>query len=187
MRRALTGLVVFAGALAAAALPAGALPTAALASAPVAAPSPASARLQGSFIMNGRITVAVDVRGEHVGQKVRRRWSFAPQCATGQCASVQLTRQRGGGVDRLTLQRRRPGYYTGSGSFYAALRCGRRTLRKGELVPFTISVQITAANAAGLASRVTATYKNPKRINLTRCVTPLIHDAARYQGQLLKT
>jgi hypothetical protein len=182
MRRALTGLVVFAGALSA-----GALPADALAAAPAPSPSPASARLQGTFLLTGRVTVAVDVRGEHVGQKLRRRWSFAPQCTAGQCAEVQLTRQRGGGVDRLSLQRRRPGYYSGSGSFYAALRCGRRTLRKGELVPFTISVQITAANAAGLASRVTATYKNPKRINLTRCVTPLIHDAARYRGQLLTT
>jgi hypothetical protein len=152
------------------------------------APSPAAARLQGVFQLTGRITVAVDVRGEHVGQKVRRRWTFAPECATGACAAVRLTRQRTGGVDRLTLALRRPGYYTGSGSFYAPLRCGRRTLRHGELVPFTISVQITKAFVFGnavLARQISATYTNRRRINLTRCVTPLIHDAARYRGQLL--
>ncbi len=152
------------------------------------APSPAVARLQGVFQLTGRITVAVDVRGEHVGQKLRRRWTFAPECPTGACAVVRLTRQRAGGVDRLTLVRRRPGYYIGSGSFYAPLRCGRRTLRQGELVPFAITVQVTRAVLIGgtvVASQISATYTNRRRINLTPCVTPLIHDAARYRGQLL--
>jgi hypothetical protein len=147
-----------------------------------------TARLQGQFLLSGRITVAVDVRGEHVGQKVTRRWTFSPSCQAGQCPEVQLIRQRSGGSDRLVLRRAHPGYYTGTGSFYAALRCGSRTLRKGELVPFTITVRITKAfrfGSAVLARQISATYTNRRRINLTRCVTPLIHDAARYQGHLL--
>jgi hypothetical protein len=30
--------------------------------------------------------------------------------------------------------------YAGAGTFYAPLRCGKRTVRNGESVPFTITV-----------------------------------------------
>ena len=103
------------------------------------------------------------------------------------CATVRLTRQRAGGTDELALHRRRPGYYSGSGRFYAPLNCAGVIHQRGEAVPFTITAQITAttASASGrIASRIRTTYTNRKRINLTPCVLPPAHDAAVYHGSL---
>jgi hypothetical protein len=147
----------------------------------------AAARLSGKFQLAGRITVATRVRGERAGQTFMRTWKFTPHCATGACGNVTLFRRRAGGSDTLTLHRRSPAYYTGSGSFYVPLRCGSTTYRRGELASFSITVRIDGAArdlATGnvLATHVTATYNNSSRRNLTPCVDFPGRDAARYHG-----
>jgi hypothetical protein len=146
------------------------------------------ANLAGTFQMTGRITVAKNVRGEHRGQIINRVWTFTAHCSTGQCQTVALVRTRGSGTDRLVLHLHSPAHYTGKGSFYAPLRCGNRIYHRGERVPFQIAVTITRAGIQGLevvATAITATYTNRKRINLTPCVGTagtLGHDAAAYTG-----
>jgi hypothetical protein len=164
----------------------------AAASAPGAAPTPnpliAQARLVGQFLLAGRVTAAVRIPGEHRGQTVSRTWVFSPVCRSGPCAQITLTRQRGRSFDRLALSQTAPGSYSGQGSFYAPLRCGGTTFAKGVRVPYTITVTITAAAASDfgvLATRVNATYLNRRRINLTRCVGVLGHDAANYHGHIV--
>ncbi len=162
----------------------------AAAQAPPAPPQPAppaAARLEGPFLLAGRVTVATDVLGEHVGQRVSRRWTFTSPCPTGPCAQVALVRARAGGRDHMILRQVSPGYYVGTGSFYSPLRCGTHIYSRGELVPFRITVRITAAEVlagADVASTVRASYTNTSRTNLTACVGILGHDAASYQGQL---
>jgi hypothetical protein len=168
-------------------------PSVALAAAnkPAASPrvaSPTSARLQGPFLLAGRVTVAKNVSGEHVGQNVLRTWTFTSKCRAGECASVSLLRNRGSVRDALVLQRQAPGFYVGTGSFYAPLRCGAQVWPRGEIVPFTIAVRVTAAVvAAGVdsATRVDALYINRSRRNRTPCVAVLGHDAASYHGHLV--
>jgi hypothetical protein len=166
-----------------------------IALAAVAAASPAlaqappldTARLDGTFDLAGRVTVAVHVRGEHAGDTVTRIWTFTSLCASGQCGTVRFVRHRAHGTDTLILVRRGPAFYRGTGSFYAPLRCAGRTYRKGQKVPFTIRVWIKQAalvNGQNMAASVRATYTNRRRVNLTRCVAVLGHDAARYHGQL---
>jgi hypothetical protein len=153
-------------------------------------PSPATARLQGQFRMAGYVTVAHNVRGEHTGQPVARTWTFTPSCPTGVCSTIGLVRRRAGGSDQLVLTLLSPGYYVGTGRFFAPLRCAGRTWRRGASVPFTIAVQVTGAALAGsdvLATAITATYTNPSRSNRTPCVAVLGHDAATYSGQLVPT
>jgi hypothetical protein len=173
--RVLAGLLTLAAPLAAA-IPAGAQP-----------PLANTARLQGQFEMTGRITVAKRIRGERVGQTVLRTWMFTPLCASGPCQTVSLTRQRQAGTDTLVLHLVSANSYSGSGRFYVPLRCGRRTIPRGESVPFKIRVQITdTALEAGVpvATQLTASYVNRKRKNLTRCVAKPGHDAAVYGGTL---
>jgi hypothetical protein len=151
-------------------------------------PTPATARLVGQFLLTGRVTVARGVRGEHRGQKVVRTWTFTPGCTSGPCGTLGLVRSRASGSDRLVLRRRAPGYYVGNGTFYAPLRCGRRTYPRGSAVPFTITVRITHAVLAGsavVASAINATYTNRSRRNLTPCVAILGHDAAAYSGHVV--
>jgi hypothetical protein len=150
----------------------------------------ANARVQGQFQLAGLVTVAKDVVGEHKGQKVLRTWTFTPACPTGACATLKLTRGRGrgNGTDKLVLQRTVAGSYQGSGSFYAPLRCGGRIDPQGEQVPFSVTVTVTAAGQGQfgvLATRLKATYTNPLRINRSRCVAFLGHDAATYHGHLV--
>ena len=153
-------------------------------------PTPANARLQGRFAASGRVTVASNIPGERVGQTVSRTWTFTPSCATGVCSTIFLVRSRASGSDQLVLSLRAPGYYVGSGSFFAPLRCGRHTWRRGSVVPFTITVLVTAAALAGsdvVATQISATYTNPARSNRTPCVAVLGHDAAVYTGQVVPT
>jgi hypothetical protein len=151
-------------------------------------PTPANARLEGQFALSGRVTVAKNVRGERVGQTVRRTWTFTPSCATGACGTIVLVRNRAAGSDQLVLSLRSPGYYVGSGSFFAPLRCGRHTWPRGSVVPFTITVRVNAAALAGsdvVATQISASYTNRRRINRTPCVAVLGHDAAVYAGQVV--
>jgi hypothetical protein len=148
----------------------------------------AAARLQGTYQLAGRLTVAAHVRGERVGQAVSRSWSFFSTCPTGACPTVSLVRQRPAGTDTLTLQQRSAGYYVGYGSFSAPLQCGALTYTTGERVPFTITVRVTDATVQDgtvVATNLNATYGNGYRVNLTPCVAVLGHDAAVYQGQLI--
>ena len=162
--------------------------TLAAVAAPASAQAPLTdaARLGGQFQMTGRVTVARFIPGEQVGQQVQRTWTFTPLCPSGQCQQLTLARQRAGGVDTLTLQRKSPGRYAGSGRFYAPARCGSRTNPRGVSVPFSVTVQITGAAVVGgvpVATAIHATYVNPRRVNLTRCVLVAGHDAAVYDGQ----
>ncbi len=149
----------------------------------------AVARLQGQFLLAGRVTKANNVPGEHKGQTVSRTWTFASRCPTGgPCPAVDLTRPRQAGTDQLVLALTKPGTYKGFGSFYAPLRCGGRIYRRGALVPFTVTVTVSAAAATRLgvlATRVNATYTNRTRINRTRCVAGLGSDGAKYHGHLV--
>jgi hypothetical protein len=176
-------IVVIAGALLA--IGGGPAPTAAaqLTPAPVA-----DARLQGDFVLTGKVTVALRIRGEYTGEKVTRHWTFTPLCPTGQCPTVVLLRHRHAGVDKVTLVRRSAGHYSGRGSFAAPLQCDGTTYPKGERIPFKITVRIDTAvisNGTVIASRVSATYTNAMRINLTPCVALLGHDAAAYHGHVI--
>jgi hypothetical protein len=147
-----------------------------------------AARLQGSFQLNGQITVAANVRGEGRGQAVSRTWLFSSSCSAGPCPTVALLRQRAAGGDAVTLEQRSAGYYVGYGSFTAPLLCGTTIYPAGQQVPFTITVQVTNAavqsDGTVVATAITATYGNGYRINQTPCVGVLGHDAAVYQGQL---
>jgi hypothetical protein len=146
-----------------------------------------TARLEGQFTVSGQITVAVHIRGEHVGQTVMRSWTFTPLCPTRGCDQVQLRRNRGGGTDSVVLNLQSPDYYVGQGRFFAPVRCGGRRHARGESVPFTISVQITGArivSGVAVATQVQASYVNPQRVNRTRCVAIPGHDAATYTGSL---
>ena len=152
-------------------------------------PAIGAARLVGTFELAGRITTAVRVKGERKGQSVVRNWSFLPGCPVGSCRTVALLRTRASGSDKVQLTRKRPGYYVGNGTFYAPLGCGGKTYRRGEAVPFTVTVTITAAlrdpTGALVAARLGATYTNTFRRNLTRCVDLPGHDAASYHGHVL--
>jgi hypothetical protein len=160
----------------------------ALASGIAPPPLAAAARLQGVFGMNGTIRQAVGIPGERPGETVQRLWTFTPLCQTGACAAIQLVRPRVGGADRVLLRRRGPGLYAGVGTFLAPARCHGVSYRKGMLVPFTLSVQITGFNLLGplvQATQVHATYHSRRRINLTRCVAAPSHDSAAYDGALV--
>ncbi len=138
--------------------------------------------------MTGHVTVADNVRGEHRGQAVLRTWAFLPTCAAGPCPTIALLRRRAHGTDRVTLHRRGPDLYRGHGVFYGPLYCAGRVHHPGQRVPFTITVHVTATAVSGgqlVATRLSATYVNPARVNLTRCVAFLGHDAARYRGALM--
>lgn len=179
MRRA-TAAIALAAALLAAAPPAG------------GAGLLAAARLEGVFTMSGRVTDALNIGGEFRGELVRRTWTFSSVCPTGTCPTVALTRTRSAtnppSTDHLVLRRRSPGYYTGTATFVAPVRCAGQRYAKGEAVPFSIEVRVTGAQAAGvqvIATRIRAVYRNPQRVGLTKCVSAPAHDAARYTGKLV--
>jgi hypothetical protein len=171
------------GRLAAATLVLTVLAAAGLTASASAQPPASDALLKGTFQMSGRVTVAANVKGERVGQVVTRMWTFTPECATGPCATVQLVRGRVAGSDTLTLQRTPTGTYTGTGLFYAPLRCSGRIYPRGQEIPFRITVRITATNGTA-ASAISATYVNRLRTNLTPCIGVLGHDSAHYAGLL---
>lgn len=146
------------------------------------------ARLEGSFRMIGRVTVARDVRGERVGQRVTRTWRVDSTCPLGPCRDVTLRRGRAHGEDRLVLRRRSPGVYAAPGSFTTPLRCAGRTYRRGGLVLFSITLTVTQVQTVQVtpfATAVSARYDNSHRINRTPCPGGLGRDAARYGGARL--
>jgi PKD domain len=158
--------------------------------APAGSAAAVDARIQGVFTMKGTITRADNVRGEHAGQHVTRSWRFNSKCASGPCGNVVLHRTRSAHhVDRLVLGRTGPGSYTGKGRFFFPLRCAGRVDKHGGEARVKITVHITSAtNVDGqpFASRVKASYSNPRRINHTECGGSLGRDGARYTGTVDK-
>jgi hypothetical protein len=145
--------------------------------------------LTGTFVMHGRITVAVGVRGERPGETITRAWAFFPQsCRTGSCQRVVLRRERSAGTHTtITLRRDASGTYRGAGAFDAPLRCLGRTYPRGETALYAVSVRIKQAivvNDVRFAETITATYLNSRRIDHTICPLGPSHDAARYTGTL---
>ncbi|MFL5781711.1 MAG: hypothetical protein ACJ760_10400 [Thermoleophilaceae bacterium] len=144
-------------------------------------------RLDGEFAMKGKITRAVRVKGEHEGDKVARTWLFTSKCDSGPCDEVILHRHRGKKrVDRVVLDRKGPGEYAGKNKFHFPIRCAGRVYEHGGEARATISVKVTEVDADGVATKVTAKYDNPRRINHTQCGDDkdLGKDAARYTGHL---
>ncbi|HEY5343142.1 MAG TPA: PKD domain-containing protein [Solirubrobacteraceae bacterium] len=152
-----------------------------------APPTALDARVTGTFEMLARVTTAKNVRGEHVGQSLKRRWLISPQsCAGNVCQALDLDRERSAGIDEsLALHRVAAGTYTGSGSFYVALRCKHKTYPHGSRAPYRITLTVSSAvSVQGItfARAIIATYHNPKRSDSTPCVLGKSHDAARYTG-----
>ena len=169
------------------------LPLAIAAAAAVALPAlaqaadPVDGRLDGDFRMKGVITRADHVKGEHEGDKVTRNWIFRSDCESGPCDEVLLRRHRGEKrVDRLTLERKEPGKYSGKGKFRFPIRCAGRVYEKGGEARFRIDLTIAAATEDGIATDLKAKYTNPRRINHTQCGDDddLGRDGARYTGRL---
>jgi hypothetical protein len=144
------------------------------------------ARLVGVFRMSGTITTAVNVRGERKGQRITRKWTFkGSSCGETACARLALKRERSAKHFSSVVLKLRGGMYRGSGSFDAPLRCLGKTYRRGETVPYRVSVRIRSAvlfDGIPFAYGITATYTNTKRIDHTRCPLAPSHDAARYTG-----
>jgi hypothetical protein len=139
--------------------------------------------------MQGRITVADDVRGEHAGQRVHRTWTFDPHCKHGACKHVVVKRRRSarGILDTVTLNRQSPGVYSGWGHFWMALECNGRVVRHSGVAAERITVRITRAARAGrtrYATAISASYFNPYRHQYTRCPGIIGHDSATYTGHL---
>lgn len=172
-------------ATAVAALALAAVPAPATAAA-IPPPLLAAARLQGFWRVSGVVTKAVNVPGERRGDPVIRTWGFVPECPTGPCPTLRLARQRAGAYDNVPLHATQPGVYLGSGSFYAPARCRGTLFRRGERVPYTIRVTITAVaqqpDGSVLATAFTASYRNRQRLGLTRCYSAPSYDSARYAG-----
>ena len=150
-------------------------------------PAALDARVTGPFEMFGRVTAAENVRGEHVGQLLKRRWLISPrECAGNICETLELNRKRSAGIDEsLTLRRVAAGTYAGGASFYVALSCKHKIYPHGSRVPYRITLTIRGAvtvQGIAFARQITATYHNSKRSDSTPCVLGPSHDAARYTG-----
>jgi PKD domain len=145
------------------------------------------ARIQGVFVMRGRVTAASGVLGEHVGQRFTTRWTISPACLQPVCAQLRLQRRRAsGGVDTLVLHRRSAGVYTGRGRYFVPLLCKGRLYRAGGEVRFAITVDVTAtgeASGVAFATGIGGGYRSLRRINHTPCRGNLGHDAAVYRGR----
>lgn len=166
--------------------------TVALASVASAADAPVGARLEGKFLMKGKIFFAQDVYGEHSGQHVKHTWTFTPGCPQGPCERVRLKRRRSGQrkLDELVLVRQSPGVYVGHGHFWVALKCAGQVVSHGGYVKETITVKIVGArlvNGTRFATNLSAKYENPSRTNYTRCPGGIGRDGAVYGGRLIGT
>jgi hypothetical protein len=159
-----------------------------LVAAPSADAAGRGARIQGTWTMDGLVTRAHGVRGEHRGQRVRRTWLFVSPCGSGPCRSLRLLRERAGGnVAPLVLRRRRTNHYTGHGRFFFALRCNGHVYRHGGIARYTLRLHVTRSavvQATHFATAISAAYTNVRRVNRTPCPGTLGRDAGRYSGGL---
>ncbi len=158
-------------------------------SVPAAAAAVSPARVQGRFTMRTVITTAVNVRGEHRGERLTRTWWIRPsRCLGDVCQVLHLRRTRGQGRRLwLTLYLRRNDSWVGRGSFYVALSCRGRIERHGARAPYTIMLRVAATRTVGgirFARRLRATYVNRRRIDRTHCAMGPSYDGARYWGRL---
>jgi hypothetical protein len=149
----------------------------------------ADARVQGSFAVTGTVSAAVNVSGEHRGQRFSRVWSIrSGGCRAGACARV-LLRGRLTAVRQvtLTLSRVGPGRYRGSGSFDVAQSCAGHVIGDGRRGAYTVTLSVTQRterNGLSYATALSAWYTNPSRSNRTSCVLKPAHDAARLTARL---
>ena len=189
LRRSKLALAITAAAATGASLASGRVAGAGAAEAQPAPPAPVGvARLQGTFQLAGRVTVAVNVHGEHLGQIVQRIWTFTSECPVGQCPAIGLSRARANGIDVLVLHRRGPGALRRQHELLRAAALRGPLYPQGQKIPFTITVAITQASRSA-RSRPRPGSPRPTRTasasTCTPCVAVLGHDAARYHGQLL--
>jgi hypothetical protein len=148
-----------------------------------------NARVHGTFSMRAKVTAAVNVRGERVGEVLRRRWVItSSDCRRNICRRLRLDRQRSDHhYSRVTLLRTGPGRYRGTGAFETALSCLGTVAPHGSRAVYLITLRVTAATTIGgvrFAQRIAATYDNRKRSDTTRCPLGPSHDAARYRGRV---
>ncbi|HZU60841.1 MAG TPA: PKD domain-containing protein [Solirubrobacteraceae bacterium] len=148
------------------------------------------ARVVGTFKMNARVTAAVNVRGEKVGQRFTRTWKIVPEhCVRSVCQLLRLNRERSDGRhDHLSLHRVASGEYSGKGVFYVALECLGKVYHHGSRVPFTITLKVhhvVTIQGISFAQSVGAMYYNPHRSDSTPCPLGPSHDAGRYHGHLV--
>jgi hypothetical protein len=145
-------------------------------------------RLQGSWTMNGLVTRAHGVRGEHRGQRVQRTWQFTSPCASGACRTVKLRRERAAGrFSSIVLKRKRTNRYAGRGHFFFALRCNGHLYRRGGIARYTLRLNVTSSTvvqAKQFATAISAGYTNVRRVNRTPCPGSLGRDAGTYAGGL---
>jgi hypothetical protein len=146
-------------------------------------------RLVGTFRMEGRITKAVGVRGEHKGQKLTRSWSIGSPClGPATCPAITVDRLRGAGHHApVTIRRRAEDVWLGNGAYTFPLRCEGRRYPKGGLAPYTLRIKIIAVQLVQdvpFATAISANYVSKARINRTRCAGGFGSDAAQYTGFL---
>lgn len=147
----------------------------------------APGRVIGTFVMRGRITTAVNVRGERPGEHVTRRWIVTGLgCSDSTCRRLALRRQRGAGLySSVILTRVGTSRYAGEGSFVSALECKGRVYPRGELVPYRVTVRVMQSvtiQQVDFAVKLATTYANLRRTDRTPCPLGPSHDAARYRG-----
>jgi len=158
-------------------------------SVPAALGAVGPARVQGRFTMRTVVTQAVNVRGEHRGERLTRTWRIRPhRCRVDVCRQLRLRRTRGQGRRlTLTLYLRPNGSWVGHGSFFVPLSCRGRIDRRGARAPYILRLRVAAARTVGgirFARRLKATYVGLPRIDRTRCAMAPSYDAARYSGRL---
>jgi PKD repeat protein len=100
---------------------------------------------------------------------------------------VTLVRRRSGKhiVDVVVLKRRHQNLYVGTGHFWIALKCAGQVIEHGGRATEKITVRVTRTGLTGttpFATAIAATYRNPSRVNLTRCPGGIGRDAATYRG-----
>ena len=160
-----------------------------LALAPGAGAQPSPVVLDGTFAMQGTVTTAIHIKGEHRGERIRRTWLFRSSCGQTACQAVDLFRLRGSrqSSDIVLLRRTGPIEYTGHSHFWVSLYCAHRLRPHGGRASETIGVHVLHAalvNGTWYATSIRATYVNPRRVNRTRCPGGIGHDAAAYAGTL---
>ncbi len=148
-----------------------------------------NARVLGTFTMHAYVTTAVNVRGEHVGQKFIRTWKIVPkECHGSICKLLSLDRQISHHRhEHISLDRIGPGKYRGNGVFSVALKCQGKVYKHGSHVPYVINLTVHRADTIQgirFAHSLRATYYNSHRTDYTPCPLGASHDAGRYWGHV---
>jgi hypothetical protein len=99
----------------------------ALSATAASAPAGPAPRLEGTWTVSMRFTVAEGLRDRRVGQRVVETWILRPRCSRGPC-DVGLLR-----AGRTITLSRVGSTYRGTTSFPGAVTCNGRTYPKGTL------------------------------------------------------